>query len=451
VRDLSRRIGHLFGTCKNRGSFASDELWRRRTRACVEAAATLVFSADAELGWFGDIGRLLRDIGKAEKTRESSITGADQSFVTRWTCLSITTVRSMLKFDTSMQQAARDAISELGSTRHGTARIDGQPMTWAATVDMFLTQEWLDLWLICESFFARRTMNFSNELVVEILQHNQAWMEDLRNHYLAAPRMRPDDKYITVPQSSIQVATHGLICELPGVGFDADRPDPLPFNQATEVLNNVALPFVPPGPCTVGLASIFPRLQNILQGWDPEPEQLQELLDDLRSFSLEKAPIWDNAFVQLQLWRLQDLFCAGGLGFTVEIFLIALKQLLSTSPSNDAQSSLYIGTFRAITSDWGEHEDTLGTQKIILHLIASPRGLIATFNYPAYITEELLTFAGNMLRGQTGPDIDPHIDAAMMKLRPQSPLAQFYHGPPDFPARALELLSSLRPPAQVPS
>jgi len=449
VRDLSRRIGHLFGTCKNRGSFASDELWRRRTRACVEAAASLVFFADAELGWFGDIGRLLRDIGRTEKTRESSITGADQSFVTRWTCLSITTVRSVLKCDPSMQQAARDATSELESTRHGGPLVDGQPRTRAVLMDKALTQQWFDLWIICESFFAKRNKNFSRELAQEILQHNQPLMEHLQNHYLWTPNLKVYDNYITTPQSSIQVATHGLICELPGVKFDADLPDPLPFRQATEVLNNVALPFVPPGVCTVGLSSIFPRLQKILEGWDPEPEKLQELLDDLRSFQLEKAPLWGNDFVQLQLWRLQDLFCAGGLGFTVEIFLIALKQLLSTSPSKDAQSSLYVSTFKAITSDWEEHKDSLGTQKIILQLIASPRGLMATFNYPAYITEELLEFAGNMLKGQTGPDIDPHIDAAVEKLRPQSPLAQFYHGPPDFPARVLELLSSLRPPAQA--
>jgi len=105
VRELSRRISHLFETCKNRGSFASDELWRRRTRACVEGAASLVFFADADLEWFGDIGRLLRDIGKVEKTRESSLMGMDQSFVTRWTCLSITATRSMLKHNPSMQQA----------------------------------------------------------------------------------------------------------------------------------------------------------------------------------------------------------------------------------------------------------------------------------------------------------------------------------------------------------
>jgi len=42
VQELSARIRHLLETCKNRGLFASDELWRQRTRACVEITASLV-------------------------------------------------------------------------------------------------------------------------------------------------------------------------------------------------------------------------------------------------------------------------------------------------------------------------------------------------------------------------------------------------------------------------
>jgi len=85
VRELSRRVAHLLGTCKNRGLFASHELWRRwrkRTRACVETTAPLVCCTDAVLSWFGDIDNPLGDIGSVEKTQESSLAG-DQSFVMR--------------------------------------------------------------------------------------------------------------------------------------------------------------------------------------------------------------------------------------------------------------------------------------------------------------------------------------------------------------------------------
>jgi hypothetical protein len=435
VRDLSRRISHLFETCKNRGSFASDELWRRRTRACVEGAASLVFLAGADLEWFGDIGRLLRDIGKVEKTRESSLTGMDQSFVTRWTCLSITATRSMLKDNPSIQQAMRYSILELEDMPDEAVGADGRPRTLAQTFDDTLGGALDCLFPICAPLFAGRYPNISEERVREVLQILQPQMNDLRHYCLHATSMNMLDAWISVPQSSIQAATQGLIRELPGVEFDGDRPDPLPFSIAVEMLNNLALQFMLPGRCAAGFSSILPRLQNILEGRDSEPGKFQELLNDLRSFQFDEAVIWSDNLVQLQLWRFQDLCFAGGLGFMVEIFFIALKELLSASPSKDSQSMLYVSTFRAITSDWREHRDSLGTQNIILHLISSGRGLISRFNYPAYITDELLVFVDNMFKGQTGP----HIDKALDGLRGER---KSYNGPLGFPTRALNVLLS---------
>jgi len=50
VHELCRRVAHLLETCKNRGHFASDEQWRKRTRACVETTASLVGCASVGLG-----------------------------------------------------------------------------------------------------------------------------------------------------------------------------------------------------------------------------------------------------------------------------------------------------------------------------------------------------------------------------------------------------------------
>ena len=83
VRELTRRTALMFDTCKNRTFFASDELWRRRARACVEAATSLVCHAGAEFSSFGDVLGTLGDIGSIEKTRESWVAGRDQSFVLR--------------------------------------------------------------------------------------------------------------------------------------------------------------------------------------------------------------------------------------------------------------------------------------------------------------------------------------------------------------------------------
>ena len=72
VRELSRRLAHLLGTCKNRGLFESDELWqrwRKCTRACVEITEPLVCCTHAELSWFGDIDG---EIGSVEKSSDRS-------------------------------------------------------------------------------------------------------------------------------------------------------------------------------------------------------------------------------------------------------------------------------------------------------------------------------------------------------------------------------------------
>jgi hypothetical protein len=443
VRELSTRIAELLESCKNRGLFASDELWRRRSRACVETTTSLVFCANAKFEWFGDIGQLLREIGKVERTRESSLAGMDHSFVTRWTCLSITAIRSMLKFNSSMQQAATKGISELGVL---VERPNCETRTLAEDFDVFLGNGWGPLFVICQTLFKDST-NVSEGRLKEVLRLHQFEMDALKDFYTRVPLVETFDRHMLTPHHSVQVATHELICELPGIELDCDRPEPLPFHLALELLHNIELQFMLFGRCAVGLSSIYPRLQNFLEGQDREPGQFQELLNDLKYLEPVKvAPLWKTNLVQLQLWRFQDLCFAGGLGFTIEIFFISLKQLLSTSPSNESQSALYINTFRAITSDWSIHKHSLATQEILLNLISSYSGLMSRFNYPAYITDELLVFVDSMFKGQTGP----HIDDAVERLRTYNP--RFSNGPPAFPARALEvLLSSSQPPAPLSS
>ena len=102
----------------------------------------------------------------------------------------------------------------------------------------------------------------------------------------------------------------------------------------------------------------------------------------------------------------------GGLGFTVELFLISLKQLLSTFPSHESYSQLYTFTLRAITSDWRKHKHSLGTQKLLLDAIASRHSFLHGSNFPEYITDELWELLGDMLEGQA----DPYISSAVQQL-----------------------------------
>jgi hypothetical protein len=92
------------------------------------------------------------------------------------------------------------------------------------------------------------------------------------------------------------------------------------------------------------------------------------MLNVLKTFVVESR--WRGTELQQrQLWRMQDLRDGSGFGFTVELFFLALQQLLSTSSSPESHSALYMGTFRAITSDWSKYKDSLGTQKILLDIV----------------------------------------------------------------------------------
>jgi hypothetical protein len=119
-----------------------------------------------------------------------------------------------------------------------------------------------------------------------------------------------------------------------------------------------------------------------------------------------KFPDRSDDLFRRQMWRFQDLQDGGGLGFTVELFFLALKQLLSNPSSKESHSPLYRGTFDAITSNWSKYTDSSGTQKLLLNMVVQERGTIFGFDYPPYIVTAFLQFLHNILRGKTGPHID---------------------------------------------
>jgi hypothetical protein len=114
IDDLCLRIQRLFETCDHRDSFISEDEWRRRSRACVETAASFVFCMGADISAFGNIGRIFNDLGNAEKTREVSATSLDCSFISRWTCLSIVVIRKLLD-SPRLRENASGAILTLGT------------------------------------------------------------------------------------------------------------------------------------------------------------------------------------------------------------------------------------------------------------------------------------------------------------------------------------------------
>jgi hypothetical protein len=145
--------------------------------------------------------------------------------------------------------------------------------------------------------------------------------------------------------------------------------------------------------------------------------------------------------MERQLWRLLDLRDGGGLGFTIELFFLALRQLSSASPSPDKSLSpdespssdkssspelkkaFYTGTFDIIKSNWAKSKDLTGTQRILLDLlcdlIIQGRGIFSDFRYPRYIVKRLLDLVGEMVEG-LGQNPPPHIGDLLDELMDES-------------------------------
>ena len=362
IRESCWRIGHFFDTCKNRASFASDELWRERARACVEVMASLIFYADAEVGWFGDTRQVLGDIGRFEDVHNLPLARRDEAFVVSWTCLSIMAIRPTLKTNSSLNEPK------------------------LATSGLFLRLLY-DPRVICDSILERQ---WSTE---------HEW--DLSSKIsFAADRIREIDGIDPDADSlneTIDKVSQRIIHQLP-VDFDFPQfPDSELFLRVSfELFQDPSiLRFIS---CRQSPNKFLDYLERI-DGYQPNLE-----------YEIEKV-LWPKHLLQRRSWNLQDLRYGGGLGFAVELFLFSLRQLLSTYPSQESYSVPYIITLKAITSD-RRRINSPGTQKILLDAVASDHGILRTFDYPDYITDEVWELLGDMLEGQTGP----HISSAMQQL-----------------------------------
>ncbi len=434
--ELSGRITHLLETCKNRGLFANDELWLRRTRGCIETTASLVCCAGAGLEQFGDIVKLLGDIGSDQKIHESSLMGRDQLFVMRWTCLSLMAIRPILKSNSTLHSDARQALQILeGEELYPVAiptldnRDTGGEQTLTSVLKIIETFDQASRCLkeLYDAMICVETRTFAK--AGEILRNHEPQISELEHFSIEdhGSQTANVDSWIVQVQRGIDQITHGIITrQLPGVKFEFDdqQTEPVHFraallgdrHQFTFPLQNIN---------RIRTIALGP-IRSILGGMGGTDE-FQDTLEGLQKsiFLFEQQ----EHLLHRQVWHLQDLSDGGGLGFTIELFFLALRQLLSTSSSKESHSAPYIGTFRTITSDWNKYKHILGTQKLLLDMVAPDRGIISSFDYPAYITDEYLVLLGNILEGETGP----HIDDIALQLTPylnshssHNPLGAFY-------------------------
>jgi hypothetical protein len=416
---ICRCVRYLFETCKNHSYFANDEERHRRMRACVEAAASLVCCIDFKLDWFGEVGKLVSEIGRIENINESPTTTSDQSFIIRWTCLSLVSVQRILGSN-RLQVLAAYAVSGLGafnrSTDNRTGRVGG-----ALRRSRNVSREPGSSLRNCVKHSnpgPRRGPRSKSKRSYEPEQQ----ISELERIKVEADSMEEVDWRISLYQEAMDDATYGLARQLPGVSFDEPRrSESFLITDTFNIHPTGSAPVIPqlifPGKQVQALARLGSKLREVLDGQVADGHK--EVLESLKS--VDQVPVSlrrPNGLMKRQLWRLQDLRDGGGLGFTIELFFLSLRQLLSIPSFHESNSVFYTGAFKTITSHWEEGKDSPGTQQVLLNilcdLIIKGRGVFSDFSYPEPITIMFVDMVGHMLQGYTGAD--EHIRDAVREI-----------------------------------
>ncbi|KAH9002321.1 hypothetical protein EDB86DRAFT_291580 [Lactarius hatsudake] len=458
IDDLCKRVRHLLGTCNNRSLFANKELWRKRARGCIETVASLVFCPNVKLELFGDLEdleRLLRELGETEKIRDLLAAGPDGSFVTRWICLSLVIVTRRISSHDMIKSYAELAIDNLSrlqieddgehtndDTTDRTVKISRRIDDDFKTASRFCGYE-------LRTAFNQGQVGRTEEQVRRVLaRDHEADISRLERVDSVAGQMEHVDMVVSEIN---RIFKSGLSVHLPGVSFDEFKGtgliQPIQFLDSLVAEGQESTPqFVFLSQRLRFLCSYAPTLRDIIDGRSDDVHQ--EVLGSL-------GTLWDDAdrrrsvvdqqhLMERQLWRLLDLRDGGGFGFSVEVFFLVLARLLSP---RDTNTSLYIKTFRTITSGWRQHKYCIGTQRVILNLICDiaicDRGIFSNPTFPRDIANELLILFEKMAEGQSGS----HIDDAMTELRRGPPLITY--NDPWFFSRARELISHLSARARV--
>lgn len=401
IKGICRRIRRLFETCEHRDSFTGEDEWRKRSRACVETTASFIFCMHADISEFGEIGRVLSELGNAEKTRDASSASLNLSFILRWTCLSIVVIRKQL--NSSKQQ--ENALAAMQSFLTVEAGDDLSPLEQARAMD----KQFVAAWRCVDKLryaFKNKSDRRGDKLKVEETLRGHEYQPELAKIYEQARQMEKVDEWISKFQNEIDRDTHNLIRLLPGVVFD-DLVGSMPIGKVFDFLVSPVQPqFIYLSPRLQSLSTLSQRRSSM--GYVEIAEVLDAIPDSVGS------AVAKHQFMERQFWRLQDISEGGALGFTLELFLLSLRQVLpptnlstNRSPSRDM---LYAGAFEAITSDWKQRKESPGTLQIILNIgcdfALRDHGIFSNFEYPRCIIKSFLELLRNMVEGRKDSSID---------------------------------------------
>lgn len=396
--NLFKRIGRLLETCNDRGSFMNDEDWRKRSRACVETVASFAFCMDVDTSAFSNMGKLLSDLGSVERTCEVSESTCNRSFAIRWTCLSLASTRTMLNSE-KIQQRADGTLSTLAAIHLGD---NCTPPERALRNAKMIDDQFDDAWRLVEGLGqelkALGDRDRTGGRIEEVLRQHEPELKRIRDEF---GLMAQVDASISELQRQIDEVTYNLTRQLPGVASDRLTG----FTPVEQVFEFFAKPVRPQliysSQLLLGLCTV--SRQRSSRGYQDTVKALQAA-EKIRP-SLRPAAN-QHRLMERQFWRLEDLRVGGAFGFTLELYFLSIRHILSTftSPLKEIHKTLYVNTFKAITSDWKEVKKSTGTLQIILNLVYDitfeDRGIFSNIRYPDCVTEQLLDLLRQMIEGQ---------------------------------------------------
>ena len=401
-----------------------DEARRRRMQGCIETVASLVCCTDVQLEWFGDVRAVLSDLCPTDGTSGLSTIRSNASFTVRWTCLSLVAIRKMVMVEgRRVQELAGFAVgriaqfhSDYGASDPETAALHG-----AGMIDECLEMAWEHVEELRRAF-EPWDENRTEEEITNILGHDDcesriSELERIGNE-AQAKGMDDVDGLLSLLLDAIDEATHKLARRLPGVSFDELKPSgPISIREAFKfsLFRDTAITpqLIFPGQQVQFLCTLGRRLRDIIENRNPEKHA--ETVEHLESIYQIPIPLRrPKDLIIRQVWRLQDLQDGGGLGFSIELFFLALRQLSSASLSSELKQVFYVGTFKAITTrrDYGTQRlRTIGTFGVLLNLICDlaikSLGIFSDFAYPKDIVDMLLELVRDMIDGHDTSNTQP--------------------------------------------
>jgi hypothetical protein len=403
------------------GVSIGEEARRRRMHGCIETVSFLVCCTDVQLGWFGEIGGMLSELGYNEHTDEPLTISSNPSFIVHWTCLSLVAIKEMVMADSDRpRELATLVLSGIARFQPDYGSPDAAALKGAEKIDGHLRAIWehvKDLHRAFEPWSINRT----EEEIREILSGCQPSISELERIEIEVAGMEDVDWRISLLQGAMDEATHNLTRRLPGVLFnDLKRARPILINEAFDFSFVGTTPVTPqlifPGQQFQSLCALAGGLREIIE--ERNPEKHQEILENLKSIDKIPVSLRPLNYPMKQLWRLQDLRDGRGLGFIIELFFSALRSLSSASLSPELNRVFYTGTFQVITSQWMKSKGSPGTKRILLDmicdLVVSNRGDFSDFSYPSYIVDMLLELVRRLVDGDR--DLRPHIDNVVREL-----------------------------------